>query len=148
MLSLFLQLRSRSSPVRSVGTSPQESTMESSPAKAARWGGKNIKSLQRLTKLINYLINQRLSQMCTSFMVSVFVCLCIYRVSSVAVSRTMPCTLVPARGTAWSTELTVTAASTAAYRSVWLWAWAEMVNRHEGSTVLISHTTFNHEIQR
>lgn len=34
--SLFLQLRSRLSPVRSAGTSPQESTMESSPAKAAR----------------------------------------------------------------------------------------------------------------
>lgn len=39
----------------------------------------------------------------------------------------MPCTPVPARGTAWLTELTETAASTAAYRSVWLWAWAEMV---------------------
>ena len=36
VLSLFLQLRSRSSPVRSAGTSPREFTMESSLAKAAR----------------------------------------------------------------------------------------------------------------
>lgn len=67
------------------------------------------------------------------------ICVCASRVSSVAVSRTMPCTLVPGRGTASSTELTVTAASTAAYRSVWLWAWAEMVNRHKKALYSFSH---------
>lgn len=83
-----------------------------------------------------------------SFTVFVWVCLCASRDSSVAASRTTPCTLVPARGTAWSTALTVTAASTAAYRSVWLWAWAETVNTHKDCTVPSLHTSFNHDIHR
>lgn len=118
-----MQLRSRSSPVRSAGTSPQESTMESSPVKAARWAESNaLVSNLTLTELF-YRTFASHSQ-CLYF-----VFLCVFRVSSVAASRTMPCTLVPVRGTAWLTEPIVTAASTAAYRNVWLWAWAEMVKK-------------------
>lgn len=44
------QLKSRSSPARSAGTSPQGSTMESSPAKAARWGSKYKRGRTLATK--------------------------------------------------------------------------------------------------
>lgn len=74
-------------------------------------------------------------------------CASVSRVSSAAVSRTTPCTLVPARGTAWLTELTGTGASTAVSRSVWLWAWAEMVSRHKQSSVLSLHSCFYHGTQ-
>ncbi len=45
-----------------------------------------------------------------------------------AASRTMPCTRVRGRGTAWSTEPTGTAANTVACRSAWRSAWAVMVS--------------------
>lgn len=45
-----------------------------------------------------------------------------------AASRTMPCTRVHGRGTAWSTEPTGTAANTVACRSAWRSAWAVMVS--------------------
>lgn len=50
------------------------------------------------------------------------------RVFSDAASRTMPCTRVRGRGTAWSTEPTGTAANTVACRSAWRSAWAVMVS--------------------
>lgn len=50
------------------------------------------------------------------------------RASSAEVSRTMRYTPAQGRGTALLTEPIATAASTAACRSVWRWAWAAMVS--------------------
>lgn len=50
------------------------------------------------------------------------------RVFSDAASRTMPCTHVHGRGTAWSTEPIGTAANTVVCRSAWRLAWAVMVS--------------------